>query len=84
MNIVSMVLVRQDKHRAVGKCAQIAEIDSIRVICLRQDRSYNDLNAGYGKVDEGAQEEFEEVVEWLETFFMLKEHRICLSNPLPT
>ena len=65
MNVVSVVLVRQDKYRAVGQCAQIAEIDSIRVVCLRQDRSENDLNASYAQIDECAQEELQEIVEWL-------------------
>ncbi len=79
-----MVLVRQNQHRAVGKCAQIAEIDCIRVVCLCQNRSDNDLNNSYRQVDKGAQEKLEEIVEWLKTFLMLQELRVGLSDPLPT
>lgn len=60
-----MVLLGHNEDGAVGEDAQISEVKGRWVIRLRQDLSDNDLDNRNAQIDEGAEEELEEFVEWL-------------------
>ena len=63
MDVEALVLVRKNQHGAVGQSAQVSKVEGVGVVGLREDHDNDHLNYDDAEVDEGAEEELEEVVE---------------------